>query len=37
MIELFAPEDAPTDHDIEIVQWAQRWPVEEVWFARRRP
>jgi len=19
------------------VQWAQRWPVEEVWFARRRP
>jgi len=37
MIELFAPEDAPTDDDIESVQWAQRWPVEEVWFARRRP
>jgi 2-polyprenyl-6-methoxyphenol hydroxylase-like FAD-dependent oxidoreductase/SAM-dependent methyltransferase len=37
MIELFAPEDAQTDDDIETVQWARRWPVEEVWFARRRP
>jgi SAM-dependent methyltransferase len=37
MIELFAPEDAETDDDIEALRWAQRWPVEEVWFARLRP
>ncbi|GAA1032353.1 hypothetical protein GCM10009557_30600 [Virgisporangium ochraceum] len=37
MIELFAPEDSQTDDDVETVQWARCWPVEEVWFARRRP
>ena len=37
MIELFAPEDTQTDDDAETVQWARRWPAEEVWFARRRP
>jgi SAM-dependent methyltransferase len=36
MIELFAPEDAQDDEDIEGLRWAQRWPVEEVWFARLR-
>jgi SAM-dependent methyltransferase len=37
MIELYAPEDAQTGSDFVTVDWARQWPVEEVWFARRRP
>jgi SAM-dependent methyltransferase len=33
--ELFAPEDAETNrHDWMTVEWARRWPVEEIWTAR---
>jgi SAM-dependent methyltransferase len=37
MIEVYAPEDAETRYDFVDAQWARQWPVEEVWFARRRP
>jgi len=34
--ELYAPHDAsPTRFDWVTPEWAQRWPVEEVWVARR--
>jgi SAM-dependent methyltransferase len=34
--ELYAPEGAePTRFDWMSVEWAQRWPVEEIWTARR--
>jgi SAM-dependent methyltransferase len=36
LIELYAPEDAETDHDFVTKEWARKWPVEEVWFARKR-
>jgi SAM-dependent methyltransferase len=33
--ELYAPDDAaPTRYDWMPVEWAQRWPVEEIWTAR---
>lgn len=35
LIELYAPDDA-ADVDFVPAQWARQWPVEEVWFARRR-
>lgn len=35
--ELYAPDDAePTQWDWMPVEWAQRWPVEEIWTARLR-
>jgi ubiquinone/menaquinone biosynthesis C-methylase UbiE len=37
MIEAYAPEGAQTRYDFVDAQWARQWPVEEVWFARRRP
>jgi SAM-dependent methyltransferase len=37
MIEVYAPEGAQTQYDFVSADWAQQWPVEEVWFARRRP
>jgi ubiquinone/menaquinone biosynthesis C-methylase UbiE len=37
MIEVYAPEGARTQHDFVDAHWARQWPVEEVWFARRRP
>lgn len=37
MIEVYAPEDAQNGSDFVSLQWARQWPVEEVWFARRRP
>jgi SAM-dependent methyltransferase len=37
MIEVYAPEDAQTEYDFVRPQWARQWPVEEVWFASRRP
>jgi ubiquinone/menaquinone biosynthesis C-methylase UbiE len=36
MIEVYAPEDARTQYDFVDAQWARQWPVEEVWFARKR-
>jgi SAM-dependent methyltransferase len=37
LVELYAPEDAHRYDDVIAAQWARQWPVEEVWFARRRP
>jgi hypothetical protein len=38
MVELYAPADAPQDESYNIAgrEWAQRWPVEEIWVARKR-
>jgi len=36
LVEVYAPEDARTEYDFVSPDWAQQWPVEEVWFARRR-
>jgi len=36
LVELYAPEDAHSDYEFVAAQWARQWPVEEVWFARRR-
>jgi SAM-dependent methyltransferase len=36
MIEVFAPDEAQRDFEYVTVEWAKQWPVEEVWFARRR-
>jgi SAM-dependent methyltransferase len=37
LVEVYAPEDARSADDMVPTQWARQWPVEEVWFARRRP
>jgi SAM-dependent methyltransferase len=38
LIELFAPEDAETHrfYDYVPAEWAQKWPAEEIWAARKR-
>jgi hypothetical protein len=38
MVELYAPADAAQDerHNLARRDWAQRWPVEELWVARKR-
>jgi SAM-dependent methyltransferase len=38
MIELYAPADAAQDEGYNIAsrEWAQRWPLEEIWVARKR-
>jgi len=38
LIELRPPDDTDADHDYDFVtvDWARRWPAEEVWRARRR-
>lgn len=38
MVEVYAPKDAPRDEAYHIAdrQWAQQWPIEEIWVARRR-
>jgi SAM-dependent methyltransferase len=36
LIEVYAPEGAETRHEFVTPEWARQWPVEEVWFARRR-
>ena len=36
LIELQAPEDATTNDSFVTAEWAQRWPSEEVWVARKR-
>ena len=35
LIELYAPADATTRYTFMTADWASRWPVEEVWRARR--
>jgi SAM-dependent methyltransferase len=37
LVELYAPEGAKTNETYSYVtpEWAQRWPVEELWVARR--
>ena len=39
LAELYAPEDAtdPDFYEIADAEWAQRWPVEDLWIARREP
>jgi SAM-dependent methyltransferase len=36
LIELRPPPDSTTEYDHVTLEWALRWPVEEVWRARRR-
>jgi len=36
LVELYAPDDAADGFDFVTTEWARKWPVEEVWFARRR-
>jgi SAM-dependent methyltransferase len=38
MVELYAPTDATHDsaHMIAGREWAQRWPIEEIWVVRKR-
>jgi SAM-dependent methyltransferase len=36
MVEVYAPDDAESRFDFVTADWGRRWPVEEVWFARRR-
>jgi SAM-dependent methyltransferase len=36
LIELRPAEDATTRHSWASVEWARRWPIEEVWKARKR-
>jgi SAM-dependent methyltransferase len=36
LVEVQAPPDAVNEFDAEVtLEWARRWPSEEVWFARR--
>ena len=37
LVELFAPDDAKTHEYYEFVtaDWARKWPVEEIWAARK--
>ena len=35
LIELYVPEGKPDKHYISAA-WARRWPVEEIWRARKR-
>ncbi len=36
LIEVRPPEGATTRHQLATVEWARRWPSEEVWKVRRR-
>lgn len=36
LIEIQPPEDATTTYDWMSIEWARRWPCEEVWKARKR-
>ena len=37
LIEIQPPADAQTRYAFVDIEWARRWPCEEVWKARRRP
>ena len=38
LVELFAPDEAETHgyYDFVTADWARKWPVEEIWVARKR-
>jgi SAM-dependent methyltransferase len=38
LVELYAPDDAemPVFYDYITPEWAQKWPAEEIWVARKR-
>jgi hypothetical protein len=38
LVELYAPDGAETHHYYDYVtpEWAQKWPAEEIWVARKR-
>jgi hypothetical protein len=37
LVEIQAPDDARTPTDpLATAEWSRRWPIEEVWRARRR-
>jgi hypothetical protein len=35
LIELVPPDGATTTYDFAPVEWARRWPAEEIWVARK--
>ena len=37
LIEVQAPEDGTTRYPYVTLEWARRWPSEEIWKVRRRP
>ena len=37
LIELRAPEGGETTYDLVPLEWARRWPAENIWKARKRP
>jgi SAM-dependent methyltransferase len=37
LVEIQAPEDGTTRYPYVTLDWARRWPGEEIWKARRRP
>ena len=39
LVELYAPDDAETHgyYSYVTAEWARKWPVEEIWSARKRP
>jgi SAM-dependent methyltransferase len=39
LVELYAPDGAETHayYDYVTPEWAQKWPAEEIWVARKRP
>jgi SAM-dependent methyltransferase len=37
LIEVQAPENGTTRYPYVTLEWARRWPTEEIWKARRRP
>jgi hypothetical protein len=36
MVEVRPAPDATTSYPFATVEWARRWPAEEVWKARKR-
>jgi hypothetical protein len=36
LVEVYAPPAATTRYPFVKAAWAERWPVEEVWVARKR-
>jgi SAM-dependent methyltransferase len=35
LVELVPPDDAATSYDFVPVEWARRWPAEEIWVTRK--
>ena len=36
LIEIQAPEGTTTRYEFATVEWARRWPLEEIWKARKQ-